>query len=292
MLAPDALRALIEEYLSALSFASELQGQETSVRYALAGGKRVRGVICLATAEAAGTAVDSALPAAAALELVHAFSLVHDDLPALDNDAERRGRPSVWASFGEAVAVLAGDALLTYAFELMSSPRFIGAMRPETALAIIREIAHGAGDMGMVGGQVVDIESEGEDKEVDFATLEYIHIHKTGALIRAAVRVGALAAGATDSQFDALTRYGKDVGLAFQVADDILDITGTTEELGKDAGSDVARGKKTYPAFVGLEESRRRANELSESAVRALDIFGPSADPLREVARYIVTRTN
>jgi geranylgeranyl diphosphate synthase type II len=143
--------------------------------------------------------------------------------------------------------------------------------------------------MGMVGGQVVDIESEGQ-ADVDFATLEYIHTHKTGALIRASVRVGAIAAGASPAQLDALTRYGTDVGLAFQIADDILDITGTMEEIGKDVGSDVARGKKTYPAFVGLEESRLRARELSGAAVRALEVFGPSALPLKEIAGYIVSR--
>jgi geranylgeranyl diphosphate synthase type II len=153
---------------------------------------------------------------------------------------------------------------------------------------IMREIAVASGSMGMVGGQVVDIESEGAD--VDFATLHYIHTHKTGALIRASVRVGAFAAGANDGELAALTRYGEEVGLAFQVADDILDIEGSQEEIGKDVGSDVARGKKTYPALFGMEESKRRARELSASAVDALSMLGPSAEPLREIARYIVER--
>ncbi len=265
-----------------------------SMRYSLeAGGKRVRPVLALAAAEAVlgeGAADRPGLMAAAcSLEFIHTYSLVHDDLPAMDDDDFRRGKPTNHKVFGEAVAILAGDALLTHAFEILASPVFTGGMDPEARLAIITELAQASGSMGMVGGQVVDIESEGQP-DVDFATLEYIHTHKTGALIRASVRIGAIAAGATPSQLEALTRYGTDVGLAFQIADDILDITGTIEEIGKDVGSDVARGKKTYPAFVGLEESRLRARELSEAAVRALDVFGPSALPLKEIAEYIVSR--
>ena len=267
-----------------------------SMRYSLeAGGKRVRPVLALAAAEAVcggdASKIPGLLAAASALEFIHTYSLVHDDLPAMDNDDFRRGVPTNHKVFGEAVAILAGDALLTYAFEILSSPDFTGAMDAEKRIRIIHEIAQASGDIGMVGGQVVDIESEG-DKEVDFATLEYIHTHKTGALIRASVRVGAIAAGADRTQLNALTHYGTDVGLAFQVADDILDITGTQEEIGKDVGSDIARGKKTYPALIGLEESRRRAKELSDAAVAALKDFGPSADPLREVAKYIVSRKN
>ncbi len=265
-----------------------------SMRYSLeAGGKRVRPVLALAAAEAVKGAdahkIDGILAAAASLEYIHTYSLIHDDLPAMDNDDFRRGKPTNHKVYGEAVAILAGDALLTFAFELLSSD-LMGGMPPEARLAVIRELAVASGSMGMVGGQVVDIESEG--REVDFATVEYIHAHKTGALIRASVRIGAVAAEASKEQLDALSRYGKDVGLAFQIADDILDITGTQEEIGKDVGSDVERGKKTYPAMIGLDASRARADELVGSAVDALGIFGPSADPLREIARYVVSRKN
>ena len=263
-----------------------------SIRYSVeAGGKRVRPVLAIAAAEAVagtGVSVPGLLAAASAIEMIHTYSLIHDDLPAMDDDDFRRGRPTNHKVYGEAVAILAGDALLTYAFDLLTNPEHVGGMKPETLVSIIREIAVASGNAGMVGGQVVDIESEG--KEVDFATLEYIHTHKTGALIRASVRVGALAAGATEKELKALTRYGVDAGLAFQIADDILDIEGCQEEIGKDVGSDIARGKKTYPAFVGLEESKARAKELAGSAVKALDIFGTGADPLREIAAYIVSR--
>jgi len=266
-----------------------------SMRYSLeAGGKRVRPVLALGAAEAVlgdkALETPGILAVASSLEYIHTYSLIHDDLPAMDDDDLRRGKPTNHKVFGDAVAILAGDALLTFAFDILSNPEHIGGMDPQVVLTIIREIAIASGGLGMVGGQVIDIESEG--KEIDFATLEYIHTHKTGALIRASVRVGAMAAGADEEQMKALTRYGTDVGLAFQIADDILDITGTEEEIGKDVGSDVERGKKTYPAFVGLDESRRRAQELSDSAVGALEIFGPGADPLREIARYIVSRKN
>ena len=266
----------------------------SSIRYSVeAGGKRVRPVLAIAAAEAVAGAdakVPGLMAVASSLELIHTYSLIHDDLPAMDDDDFRRGKPTNHKVFGEAVAILAGDALLTYAFDLLTDPAHVGGMKPKTLLAVIREIALASGNMGMVGGQVADIESEG--KEVDFATLEFIHTHKTGALIRASVRVGALAAGATDKELKALTRYGVDVGLAFQIADDILDIEGSQEEIGKDVGSDLARGKKTYPAFVGLEESKLRAKELVGSAVSALDIFGPGAAALREIAGYIVSRKN
>lgn len=266
-----------------------------SMRYSLkAGGKRVRPVLAIAAAEAVLERDVSDMPGvvavASSLELIHTYSLIHDDLPAMDDDDFRRGQPTNHRVFGEAVAILAGDALLTSAFDVLSNPEHVGGMKPGALLSIIREIAVASGSLGMVGGQVIDIESEG--MEVDFATLEYIHSHKTGALIRASVRVGAMAAGADDEQLRALTRYGTDVGLAFQIADDILDIVGTQEEIGKDVGSDIERGKKTYPAFIGLDASRARAEELSRSAVEALSGFGPHAGPLREIAKYIVSRTS
>lgn len=262
-----------------------------AMRYSLfAGGKRVRPILAVAAAEALGAKTAGLLPAAGALELIHTYSLVHDDLPAMDDDDLRRGRPTCHKVYGEAIAILAGDGLLTMAFEALSDPRRLKAIPAPRLLAIIRELATASGVFGMVGGQVVDIQSEG--KEMDLPTLEYIHTHKTGALIRASVRVGALYAGAGERQFAALSRYGELVGLAFQIADDILDLTGKEEELGKDVGSDLEKGKMTFPGFYGLEESRRRAVEVVDKAVAVLKGFDKKADPLRELARYIITRVN
>jgi len=266
-----------------------------SIRYSIqAGGKRVRPILALAAADAVlgrdASNEPGVMPVACSLELIHTYSLIHDDLPAMDDDDLRRGKPTNHKVFGEAVAILAGDGLLTYAFDLLSDPRYTAGLEPWRLVEIIHEIAVASGGLGMVGGQVVDIESEG--KEVDFATLEYIHTHKTGALLRGSVRVGALAANADEDQLGALTRYGTDVGLAFQIADDILDIVGDEKEIGKDVGSDIERGKKTYPSFVGLDESRLRARELADSAIASLDMFGDAAKPLRVLADYIVSRTN
>jgi geranylgeranyl diphosphate synthase type II len=262
-----------------------------AMRYSLfAGGKRVRPILAIASAEALGAKAAGLLPIAGALELIHTYSLVHDDLPAMDNDDLRRGRPTCHRVYGDAIAILAGDGLLNLAFEVLSDPKRLRTVPAGRLIAIIREISRASGVYGMVGGQVVDMESEGKD--VDFPTLEYIHTHKTGALIRASVRAGALYGRASEKRLKALTRYGEYVGLAFQIADDILDITGTEEEIGKDVGSDLEKGKKTFPSFYGLEESRRRAREVSDRAVLALKGFDKKADPLRELARYIVTRVN
>ncbi|HEY6012186.1 MAG TPA: farnesyl diphosphate synthase [Nitrospirota bacterium] len=262
-----------------------------AMRYSLfAGGKRVRPILAIAAAEALGANTAGLLPIAGSLELIHTYSLIHDDLPAMDDDDLRRGRPTCHKVYGEAIAILAGDGLLNKAFEVLSDPRRLKAVSANRLLAIIREISTASGAFGMVGGQVVDMESEGT--EVDFPTLEYIHTHKTGALIRASIRTGALYAKAGKRQFAALTRYGEMVGLAFQIADDILDITGNQEEIGKDVGSDLKKGKKTFPAFYGLEESRRRAVEVADRAVRSLKDFDRKADPLRELAKYIVNRVN
>jgi geranylgeranyl diphosphate synthase type II len=191
--------------------------------------------------------------------------------------------------FGEAVAVLAGDALLTEAFILMSRQDFAAKVDSTALLSVINEIARCAGSRGMVGGQVVDMESEGRS-DIDFATVQYIHTHKTGALIKASVKAGAILGGADKSGVDAINRYGEAIGLAFQIADDILDIEGTTEEIGKDAGSDQARGKATYPAVIGIRQSKERAAELVDLALESLSVFGEKADPLREIAKYIVYR--
>jgi geranylgeranyl diphosphate synthase type II len=262
-----------------------------AMRYSLfAGGKRVRPALAIAAAEALGAKTADLLPIAGALELIHTYSLIHDDLPAMDDDDLRRGRPTCHKAYGEAIAILAGDGLLNMAFEVLSDPRRLKAVPANRLVTIIKEISTASGVFGMVGGQVVDMESEGGD--IDFPTLEYIHTHKTGALIRASVRVGALYAKAGKRQFTALTRYGEMVGLAFQIADDILDITGKQEEIGKDVGSDIKKGKKTFPGFYGLEESRRRAQEVSDKAVLALKDFDRKADPLRELAKYIINRVN
>jgi geranylgeranyl diphosphate synthase type II len=262
-----------------------------AMRYSLfAGGKRVRPILAIAAAEALGAKSSGLLPLAGSLELIHTYSLIHDDLPAMDDDDLRRGRPTCRKVFGDATAILAGDGLLNMAFEVMSDPRRTKAVPANRLIGIIKEISTASGVRGMVGGQVVDIESEGKD--VDFPTLEYIHTHKTGALIRASVRIGALYARAGKRQFAALTRYGGLVGLAFQIADDILDITGKQEELGKDIGSDLKKGKKTFPDLFGLEESRLRAKEVSDKAIQSLRDFDRKAEPLRELAKYIVRRVN
>lgn len=261
-----------------------------SMRYStFAGGKRIRPVLLLAACEAVGGELSTALPAACAMEMIHTYSLIHDDLPAMDNDDLRRGNPTNHRVFGDAVAILAGDALLTQAFILLSSPFFAANVPNDRILTVINEIASAAGSRGMVGGQVVDMESEGS-KDLDLPTVQFIHTHKTGSLIKASVKCGAILGGGAERQIAAITRYGEAVGLAFQITDDILDIEGSSAETGKDAGSDEARGKATYPAVLGLRESRNRAAELLEIALDALSEFDDRADPLREIAKYILAR--
>ena len=263
-----------------------------AMRYSIfAGGKRVRPILMLAACQAVGGDSERAIPAACAMEMIHTYSLIHDDLPAMDDDDFRRGNPTNHKVFGEAIAILAGDALLTEAFKLTSDPRCAAGCEPSGLLAVIHEIATCAGSYGMVGGQVIDMESEG-CRDIDLATVQYIHTHKTGALIKASVVAGALLGGATGPQLAAITRYGEAAGLAFQIADDVLDIEGTTEEIGKDAGSDEARGKATYPAVMGVAAAKEEALSMMNEALGALDIFGAEADPLREIARYIVLRKN
>jgi geranylgeranyl diphosphate synthase type II len=262
-----------------------------AMRYSVfAGGKRLRPILIIAACEAVGGPPERALPAACAVEMIHTYSLIHDDLPAMDDDDLRRGRPTNHKVFGEANAILAGDALLTEAFRLLADAEANRGVDPAVSLRVIEAIARCAGSQGMVGGQVVDMESEGNP--VDFATLQYIHTRKTGALILASIQAGAWLGGGNDEQVAALTRYGETAGLAFQVADDILDIIGDQRKLGKDVGSDQARGKATYPALLGLSEARRRASELRDLAIAALEPLGTSAEPLRAIARYIVERTS
>ena len=243
----------------------------------------------MAACEAVGGNPQQVLPAACAIEMIHSYSLIHDDLPAMDDDDFRRGQPTNHKVYGEATAILAGDGLLTEAFILLSSPDVWQDVPAEDRREVIHLLARSAGSRGMVGGQVVDMKSEG--KPIDLPTLEYIHTHKTGALILAAIESGAILGGADAVQRRALCRYGEAAGLAFQVADDILDIVADQKELGKDVGSDQARGKATYPALLGLDGARQRARELRELAFSSLEIFGESARPLREIASYIVDRS-
>ncbi len=255
--------------------------------YALmAGGKRVRPILCIAAYEAAGGTSDSIIPVAASLELIHTYSLIHDDLPAMDDDDFRRNQPTTHKAFGEATAILAGDALLTDAFAIVSN----ADASPKTLINVIKELSYGSGPEGMVGGQTVDILLEG--KKASKKELMYIHTHKTGALIRASVRIGAIMAKASPARLKALTEYGEKTGLAFQVIDDILDVTGTKEELGKSTGADDARGKNTYTSIFGLNASHKIAEELIHDSEGALKVFNKKAEPLSAIAGYILSRRN
>jgi len=259
-----------------------------AMRYSVfAGGKRLRPVLVIAGAEAVGGGMSDVMPTACAIELIHTYSLVHDDLPAMDNDDFRRGVPTSHKVFGEAMAILAGDALLTLAFRLVAENFRAGgdAARLRDVLA---DVADAAGCAGMVGGQVADLESEG--KQVGADTVDYIHAHKTGALIRASLCAGAIICGATPAQRRALGVAGTDLGLAFQIVDDVLDVVGSSKELGKTAGKDQAQRKATYPALHGLEASRARARDLIAEADLALAGLGPRAEPIRALGRFIVDR--
>ena len=280
-------RERVEVALDASLGPEEPENLRAAMRYSLlAGGKRLRPILCLAACELAGAPADLALPTAVALEMVHTMSLIHDDLPAMDNDDLRRGRPTSHKMFGEAMAILAGDALLSRAFEMVAlrSP----GVEPERLLAVLGELSRAAGAPGLVGGQVVDLDSEGKD--VDLTTLEYIHLHKTGALLRACVVCGALVGGAAENLLEALRVYARGIGLAFQIIDDILDVTASSEVLGKTAGKDLTADKTTYPKLLGLEESRKRAEVLVIEAKGALAPWSTRAQPLLALADYITSR--
>ena len=258
-----------------------------AIRYSvLAPGKRLRPTLVLAGAEAVGGRPADVMPAACALECIHAFSLIHDDLPCMDNDDYRRGRLTNHKVYGEALALLAGDALLALAFQLIADN--IATAPADRVLPTLRLVAEASGTWGMVGGQVVDMESQGQEVTAD--TLRYIHEHKTGALLTASVLAGAMLGGGATHQIEPLRRYGGHIGLAFQIADDILDVTGDEARLGKPVGSDEERDKATYPRLYGLDESRRRAREEVHAAVDSLTGFDASAEPLRAIAAYIVDR--
>jgi geranylgeranyl diphosphate synthase, type II len=260
-----------------------------AMRYSLfAGGKRLRPILCIAGAEATGGFEDDVLPVACALEIIHTYSLIHDDLPMMDDDDLRRGKPTNHKVFGEPIALLAGDGLLTEAFSVMTSPEMAKRVPSQTLLQSIRMIARAAGHEGMVGGQAVDIQWEG--RQADLEVVRFMHAHKTGAMITASVASGALLAGAQESQFRAVVSYGEKIGLAFQISDDILDIEGDSEIMGKRAGADEEKKKMTYPAVLGLEQSRALQNELVHGAIQALREFDGKAEPLRRIAQYIIER--
>ncbi|MGL1931570.1 MAG: polyprenyl synthetase family protein [Desulfotalea sp.] len=264
-----------------------------AMRYSLfAGGKRIRPILCLAAANIIDEHADiknNIMPIACALECIHTYSLIHDDLPAMDDDDLRRGKPTNHILHGEAAAILAGDGLLTWAFDLISNKEN-GNISAEQRLDICFTIARAAGSLGMVGGQQLDIDSE--NKDIDFETLATIHKSKTGALITCSVLSGAIGAGANKEQLAALKVYGDNIGLAFQIVDDLLNATSTTEELGKAAGSDEELGKATYPSFFGIEKTKEKAKQAIDAAIEALNIFNHRAEPLRLLAEYIYSRKN
>lgn len=287
-------KEIVEQALShyMLQAGGEFADHIDTMRYSLfAGGKRIRPILCLAAARMISRGdfrEEAVLPLACALECIHTYSLIHDDLPAMDNDDLRRGKPTSHAVYGEAAAILAGDGLHCFAFDLLSNQEY-GDINPGARLRFIAVIARAAGPLGMVGGQYLDVINEGQ--QISYDLLRTIHRSKTGALITAAVLAGGIAAGASDEQQRLLIDYGNAVGLAFQIVDDILNIEATPEQLGKAVGSDAARGKVTYPALFGLDKSKIMAADAVAAATVALDGFGGDGEPLRALARYIIHRT-
>jgi geranylgeranyl diphosphate synthase type II len=258
-----------------------------AMRYSLlAGGKRLRPILCLAACELVGGSSERAMPTAVALEMIHTMSLIHDDLPAMDNDDLRRGRPTNHKVYGDAMAILAGDAMLSRAFEMVAVRS--ANVPADRLLRVVGELALVSGAPGLVGGQVVDLESEG--KAVDLQTLEYIHLHKTAALLRACVVTGALIGGASDDQLEAMRTYANGIGLAFQIIDDILDVTASSEVLGKTAGKDLLADKTTYPKLLGLDASREKALQLVRESKAALEPWRDKAAPLLALADYVASR--
>jgi geranylgeranyl pyrophosphate synthase len=294
------LKALLHDYRERVDSAllrwlpdeqSPPEQLHAAMRYAvLGGGKRVRPVLVYATGAALGVELPRLDGPACAVEMVHAYSLVHDDLPAMDDDALRRGRPTCHIAFDEATAILAGDALLTLAFEVLACDESM-AVSAEQRIRMVRELAVASGNRGMVGGQAIDIAAEGS--RLTLEQLQTMHAHKTGALIRAAVRLGALANETLNAEQSAsLDRYADAIGLAFQIRDDILDVEADTETLGKPQGSDAARDKPTYTSLLGLEGAKEKAQGLHQVALESLEGFGEAAEPLRWISAYIVDRGN
>jgi geranylgeranyl diphosphate synthase type II len=298
LLSPETIRQHLEEARASVD--AELErllppaeefppSIHKAMRYSvLAGGKRLRPILCLEAGGLFESERQGLFRLGSALELIHTYSLIHDDLPALDNDDLRRGKPTSHVMFGEATAILAGDALLTLAFEVIAEPQ---ARPADCALRVIHELAHAIGTRGgMVGGQVIDLETN--DCAADAATLEYIHSAKTGAFIRTAVRSGAIHAEANEDDLARVTLYGEKIGLAFQIADDLLDVLGSQAELGKTIGKDEQQHKATYPALHGIEASRRIASRLIEQACAALEPYGARAYALQGIAHYLIARNS
>lgn len=257
-----------------------------AMKYSLfAGGKRLRPIMLIAAADSISNDGEKFLPVACAMEMIHTYSLIHDDLPAMDNDDYRRGKLTNHKVFGESTAILAGDALLTHAFDVITRQENV---EPKILIAVIREISVAAGIGGMIGGQSIDIQSEG--KLIDMSTLKKMHLGKTGALFKAAIRAGAILAEASAEQLDALTKYAENFGLAFQITDDILDVTGDEKNLGKPIGSDAKNNKSTYVTLISLDEAKKLAEKSVDDALDALKIFGSEADFLREIVKYLIGR--
>lgn len=284
----EAINSFIEKYLSK-PFQPEILRE--SMLYSLkAGGKRIRPILCIASYEACKGDSEDIIPYAASLEFIHTYSLIHDDLPAMDNDDLRRGVPTNHKVFGEGMAILAGDALLTEAFYIVSNNYLSTIFSPESRLKVIRELSLAAGIHGMVGGQAEDLLSENKEPNID--TLRFIHNHKTGAMITVSVRIGGILAGCDENILSDLTRYGEKIGLAFQIIDDVLDVEGSTEEIGKPKGSDEKKKKLTYPKLYGLNKSKEIAEQLVDEAIKSLNRFDEKAEPLRAIARYLIERKN
>ncbi|MBW4565862.1 MAG: polyprenyl synthetase family protein [Mojavia pulchra JT2-VF2] len=262
-----------------------------AMRYSLlAGGKRVRPILCLATCEMTGGTIEMAMPTACALEMIHTMSLIHDDLPAMDNDDYRRGKLTNHKVYGEDIAILAGDGLLAYAFEFVATQTPQNVPR-DRVLQVVARLGRALGAAGLVGGQVVDLECEGK-LDTSLETLNFIHNHKTAALLEACVVCGGILTGVSPEDLQRLTRYAQNIGLAFQIVDDILDITATQEQLGKTAGKDLKAQKVTYPSLWGIEESRSKAQQLVEAACAELEPFGELAQPLKAIAHFITSRNH
>lgn len=284
-------RTIVDEALGQYLPEMKGPGEELfrAMRYSLfAGGKRLRPVLCIAAAEAVGGSHKDVMPVACAFEMIHTYSLIHDDLPAMDDDELRRGKPTNHMVFGEAMAILAGDALLTEAFRIMAGPEMLKSAGPERFGRVMEMVAHASGAYGMVLGQALDIRAEGE--KIDTTLMKIIHEHKTGALLKASVTTGAILGCGSETDIKLLEEYGKNIGLAFQISDDILDIEGDSKEMGKQAGVDIERGKNTYPSMYGMERSKTMLKEITDDAVDRLSAFKERAEPLRQIAVYIIER--
>lgn len=278
----------IKDYFGRYTYPEELGN---AMRYSLIdAGKRIRPILTLAVADLFDVPYNEVLPFAVAIETIHTYTLIHDDLPSMDNDDFRRGKPTNHKVFGEAIAILAGDAMLTEAFRIMAEESIKNKVSPRKALMAIAEIAKRCGVNGVVGGQVIDVLSE--NKKIDFPTLEYIHTHKTGALILASIRVGLILSNAKKDDFERLSTYGEHVGLAFQIMDDILDVEGDFEKLGKKVGVDRDKNKNTYPSLIGMAQSKEILYNLTRRAIEVLKPYGSKADFLREFAIFLSNRQN